>query len=221
MRNTTIRNEWSNYSTHIPRGVPTTPGLIYRPVGTADPIGRAVLTYENVDRVNMSSDYYTLVAPFYSAVRIPQEIGYHLLSCTEGFLPHGGGIHSASTATSWTLCNPMGPQILPVWQVSISISRRVMLRRPRRHRFPIRIIWSLGMLRITPRRPVSTLSLRQVVSQFCGFLPDSRGCLLWQRPCGCIGWLPCSLNTSLTKTLKPHTYIHILWRHSVFFLSTG
>ena len=80
MRNTTIRNEWSNYSTHIPRGVPTTPGLIFRPCGATNPIGRAVLTYENVDRVNMSSDYYTLVAPFYSAERIPDEIGYHLLS---------------------------------------------------------------------------------------------------------------------------------------------
>lgn len=80
MRNTTVRNEWSNYSTHIPRGVPTSPGLIFRPVGATDPIGRAVLTYENVDRVNMSSDYYTLIAPFYTAVRIPQEIGYHLLS---------------------------------------------------------------------------------------------------------------------------------------------
>lgn len=80
MRNTTIRNEWSNYSTHVPRGVSTTPGLIFRPVGAADPIGRAVLTYENVDRVNMSSDYYTMVAPYYTAVRIPEEIGYHLLS---------------------------------------------------------------------------------------------------------------------------------------------
>ena len=80
MRNTTVRNEWSNYSTHVPRGVPMAPGLIFRPIGATDPIGRAVLTYENVDRVNMSSDYYTLVAPYYTAVRIPNEIGYHLLS---------------------------------------------------------------------------------------------------------------------------------------------
>ena len=80
MRNTTIRNEWSNYSTHVPRGLLNTPGLIFRPVGAADPIGRAVLTYENVDHVNMSSDYYTLVSPFYCALRIPNEIGYHLLS---------------------------------------------------------------------------------------------------------------------------------------------
>lgn len=80
MRNTTVHNEWSNYSTHIPRGVTNAPGLIFRPVGATDPIGRAVLTYENVDRINMSSDYYTLVSPYYSAERIPLDIGYHLIS---------------------------------------------------------------------------------------------------------------------------------------------
>lgn len=80
MRNTTVRNEWSNYSTHVPRGVPNAEAVIFQPTGSTNPISRAVLTYENVDRVNMSADYYTLVAPYYSAVRIPQEIGYHLLS---------------------------------------------------------------------------------------------------------------------------------------------
>jgi hypothetical protein len=55
-------------------------GLIFRPVGATNPIARSVLTYENVDRVNMASDYYTLVAPYYSAVRIPTDIGIHLLS---------------------------------------------------------------------------------------------------------------------------------------------
>ena len=80
MRNTTVPTEWSNYSTHIPRGYDKMAGIIWRPVGASDPVGRAVLTYENVDRVNMSADYYTLVAPFYSAVRIPTDIGYHLLA---------------------------------------------------------------------------------------------------------------------------------------------
>ena len=28
----------------------------------------------------MSSDYYTLIAPYYTALRIPNEIGYHLLA---------------------------------------------------------------------------------------------------------------------------------------------
>ena len=45
MRNTTIRNEWSNYSTHVPRGViGPEPGLIFRPVGSTNPVARAVLT---------------------------------------------------------------------------------------------------------------------------------------------------------------------------------
>jgi hypothetical protein len=80
VRRTDVRGELSNYSTHSTRGAEGAPGLIFRPVGSTDPIARAVLTYENVDRVNMPSDYYTMVAPWYSAVSIPREIGYHLLS---------------------------------------------------------------------------------------------------------------------------------------------
>lgn len=83
MRNSTLRNEWSNYSTHVPRGGgarENEPALNMKPVGSGNPIERAVLTYENVDRVNMSADYYTLVAPWYSAVSIPHDTGYHLLS---------------------------------------------------------------------------------------------------------------------------------------------
>ena len=80
LRRTDMRGEWSNYSTHNTRGSEASPGLIFRPVGATNPIARAVLTYENVDRTNMPSDYYTMVAPYYSAVSIPKEIGYHLLS---------------------------------------------------------------------------------------------------------------------------------------------
>jgi hypothetical protein len=80
MRNTTVPAEYSNYSTHVPLGATRAAGIIFRPVGTADPIARAILSYENVDRVNMPADYFTLVAPYYSAVRIPSETGYHLLS---------------------------------------------------------------------------------------------------------------------------------------------
>jgi hypothetical protein len=80
MRNTTIPSEYSNYSTHVPLGSPRTVGITFRPIGTADPIANAILSYENVDRVNMPADYFTLVSPYYSAVRIPAETGYHLLS---------------------------------------------------------------------------------------------------------------------------------------------
>jgi len=91
MRNSTIASEYSNYSTHIPNGAPRAAGVIFRPVGTGDPIGRAVLSYENVDRVNMPSDYYTMVAPYYSAVRIPSETGYHLLSYANKLTGFGTG----------------------------------------------------------------------------------------------------------------------------------
>lgn len=87
LRNISNRSEWSNYSTHASRGTG---------VGTDDdtanafainlanpnsrnPLARAVLAYENVDRVNMYADYYTHVTPYYTATRIPSDIGYHLL----------------------------------------------------------------------------------------------------------------------------------------------
>ena len=91
MRNTTIKEEFSNYSTHIPRGLSNVAGIVFRPIGASDPIARAILSYENVDRVNMPSDYYTMVSPYYSAVRIPQETGYHLLSYANKLAGYGTG----------------------------------------------------------------------------------------------------------------------------------
>ena len=91
MRNSTISSEYSNYSTHVPLGFPNSAGVAFRPIGSADPIGRAILSYENVDRVNMPADYYTMVAPYYSAVRIPVETGYHLLSYCNRLAGYGTG----------------------------------------------------------------------------------------------------------------------------------
>ena len=91
MRNTTVPSEFSNYSTHIPMGVQGAAGIIFRPVGSSDPIARAILSYENVDRVNMPSDYYTMVAPYYSATRIPDQTGYHLLSYANRLAGYGTG----------------------------------------------------------------------------------------------------------------------------------
>ena len=39
----------------------------------------------------MPADYYTLVAPYYSAVRIPVEAGYHLLSYANRLAGYGTG----------------------------------------------------------------------------------------------------------------------------------
>ena len=91
MRNTTIPSEFSNYSTHVPLGMQNTPGVVFRPVGSSDPVARAILSYENVDRVNMPADYFTMVSPYYSAVRIPVETGYHLLSYTNKLAGFGTG----------------------------------------------------------------------------------------------------------------------------------
>lgn len=73
-RNTTIYNlktssgnEYSNYTTE-PFGV----GL--------DPIGHVRLLYENTLRLDMDSDYFMFVVPFFSAPCIPEETGYHLWS---------------------------------------------------------------------------------------------------------------------------------------------
>lgn len=91
MRNTTIPAEYSNYSTHVPQGAARSAGIIFRPIGTSSPIARATLSYENVDRVNMPGDYYTMVAPYYSAERIPTDTGYHLLSYTNRLGGYGTG----------------------------------------------------------------------------------------------------------------------------------
>jgi hypothetical protein len=91
MRNTTIAAEFSNYTTHVPMGFVNSPGIAFRPIGTADPIARAILSYENVDRVNMPSDYFTMVSPYYSAVRMPEQTGYHLLSYANKLAGFGTG----------------------------------------------------------------------------------------------------------------------------------
>ena len=85
MRNTTYRNEWSNYDTNPTIGFSTGAnskyGIIFgdEQADNDDPVSMAVLMYENVDRVNMFSDYYSMVAPYYVANSIPDTPGYHLL----------------------------------------------------------------------------------------------------------------------------------------------
>jgi len=81
IRNKTNTAEWSNYTAAQP--VPTPFGLNEEPVLAADPIRQTSLFYENTARlVNMGSDYFSLVVPWYTAVSIPTETGYHLLSYT-------------------------------------------------------------------------------------------------------------------------------------------
>lgn len=84
VRNTTNVSEWSNYTAASP--VPgTNPdgsgGVNFSPLLGSDPIASTSLFYENTQRLsNMGSDYFSLIQPWYTAVSIPLETGYHMYS---------------------------------------------------------------------------------------------------------------------------------------------
>jgi hypothetical protein len=79
VRNTTNSAEWSNYTCASP--VPSAVGLNTSPNFAVDPVNTASLLYENTQRLsNMGADYFSLVNPFYNAVSIPNETGYHMYS---------------------------------------------------------------------------------------------------------------------------------------------
>jgi len=82
VRNKTNPAEWSNYTAASP--VPqATNGVSFSPALSADPINTASLLYENTQRLsNMGADYYALVNPWYNAVSIPLETGYHMYAYT-------------------------------------------------------------------------------------------------------------------------------------------
>lgn len=82
LQNTTNAAEWSNYTAASP-AIVTGPGVNFNPQYATDPILSTSLFYENTQRLsNMGSDYFSLVQPFYKAVSIPLETGYHLYSYT-------------------------------------------------------------------------------------------------------------------------------------------
>jgi len=81
VRNKTNAAEWSNYTAASP--VPTATGVNFSPALAADPINSVTLLYESTQRLsNMGADYFSLVNPFYNAISIPVETGYHLYSYT-------------------------------------------------------------------------------------------------------------------------------------------
>jgi hypothetical protein len=80
VRNKTNPAEWSNYTAASP--FPTSgSGVLFSPDLAADPVNTASLLYENTQRLsNMGADYFALMNPWYNAVSIPLETGYHLYS---------------------------------------------------------------------------------------------------------------------------------------------
>ena len=81
VRNKTNQAEQSNYTSASP--VPYTNRVRFYPALASDPIVQTSLLYENTARlVQMGSDYFSFIVPYYTAVSIPTETGYHMISYT-------------------------------------------------------------------------------------------------------------------------------------------
>lgn len=79
VRNKTNSAEWANYTCASP--VPQLSGVDFAVDLASDPIRSVSLLYESTQRLsNMGADYFSLVNPWYNAVSIPSETGYHLYS---------------------------------------------------------------------------------------------------------------------------------------------
>ena len=79
VQNVTNPSEWSNYTCGSP--VPSALGVTFSPTMSTDPIATTSLYYENTQRLaNIGSDYFSLIQPWYTAIDIPLETGYHLYS---------------------------------------------------------------------------------------------------------------------------------------------
>ena len=78
LQNTTNAAEYSNYTAAQP--VATAFGVNFFPSRGTDPIFSTAIKYENSVRQDLASDYYSLIVPYYHAVTIPVETGYHLYS---------------------------------------------------------------------------------------------------------------------------------------------
>ncbi len=80
LQNTTNAAQGSNYTAASPC-ITSGPGVNFSPQYATDPILSTSLFYENTQRLsNMGSDYFSLIVPFYKAVSIPLETGYHMYS---------------------------------------------------------------------------------------------------------------------------------------------
>lgn len=80
VRNSTNAAEWSNYTAASPDAFNGgNPGVVFNTTLASDPVSHVNLSYENSQRLTkMPVDYFSLVAPFYHAVAIPEETGYHM-----------------------------------------------------------------------------------------------------------------------------------------------
>jgi hypothetical protein len=82
VRNKTSDCEWSNYTSASPDAYNGgSAGVNFNTHLAGDPITKVSIAYENTSRINgMYSDYFALVMPYFHAVSIPEETGYHMYS---------------------------------------------------------------------------------------------------------------------------------------------
>lgn len=87
VRNTTARNEWSNYGSLSPLVYDPNTAVVSSNDLDADPISVTSLIYENTQRLSqMGSDYFSLVNPYYHAQSVPTTLGLHMYSYSLDFL---------------------------------------------------------------------------------------------------------------------------------------
>ena len=85
VRNTTVRSQWSNYTSGCP--VPGDACVNFSALSMTDPILQTSIIYENTNRLSqMGSDFFSLVNPWYHAPVIPLETGYHMYSYSLDFI---------------------------------------------------------------------------------------------------------------------------------------
>jgi hypothetical protein len=137
VQNVTNTSEWYNYTSASP--FPTAAGVVFSPSLATDPVSATSLFYENTQRLsNMGSDYFSLIQPWYTAVAIPLETGYHLYSYTLdllntnpmgstnygkltnvslSFTPSADAVVAATTSGTLSVPGPMAPQGAGIPQV--------------------------------------------------------------------------------------------------------
>ena len=103
-RNTTIKTQWSNYTSASPIPIINSDPLVNKGIVDfdgelmTDPISLISLVYDNATRLSsMGSDYFSLVNPFFNSPVIPLNTGYHCYSYSLDFInidPMGSTNHS-------------------------------------------------------------------------------------------------------------------------------
>lgn len=99
IRNKTVSNDLSNYTTREPLAYVPTGSLLsaieFPAPNAFDPIGVVTLKYEGSDRLSeMPVDYFSLIQPFYHAYSVPTVTGYHVYSYAVNFVDtnHTGSV---------------------------------------------------------------------------------------------------------------------------------